>query len=115
MKATTHMEAILERGYVIIGAPDDGVEQLTTVATALNVGHLMMLLQCGSRGKALAQYNTKRCSEQVMPRVRGLFSDWEDRWWPAPMAPSERADAVPRARGRGGITKASLAAARAAG
>src|SRR5215510_2259555 len=29
----------------------------------------------------------------------------EDTWWPAPMAPSERADAVPRARERGGITQ----------
>ena len=71
---------------MIIGAPDEVVEQLTTVATDLNVGHLMMLLQCGSMGKDLAQDNTKRFSEKVMPRLRGLFSAWKDTWWPAPMA-----------------------------
>jgi hypothetical protein len=80
---------------VIIGAPDEVVEQLTTVATDLNVGHLMMLLQFGSMGKELAKDNTKLFSEKVMPRLRGLFSAWEDTWWPAPMAPSERAAPTP--------------------
>ena len=91
----TRMEDIVERGYVIIGSPIEVVEQLTTVATDLNVGHLMMRLQCGSRGKELAQDNTKLFSEQVMPRLRGLFSAWEDPWWPAPMAPAERAAPTP--------------------
>ena len=80
---------------MIIGAPDKVVEQLTTVATDLNVGHLMMLLQFGSMGKELAKDNTKLFSEKVMPRLRGLFSAWEDTWWPAPMAPSERAAPTP--------------------
>jgi hypothetical protein len=89
------MEAIVERGSVIIGAPDEVVEQLTTVATDLNVGHLMMLWPFGSMGRELAKYNTKLLSEKVMPRLRGLFSEWEDQWWPAPMAPSERAAPTP--------------------
>jgi hypothetical protein len=61
------------------------------VATDLNVGHLMMLVQCGSMGKELAKDNTKRFAEQVMPRLHGLCSAWEDTWWPAPMASSARA------------------------
>jgi hypothetical protein len=40
------------------GARNEVVEQLTTVATDLNVGHLMRLWQFGSRGKELAKYNT---------------------------------------------------------
>jgi len=44
-RATTRMEDIVERGYVIIGSPDEVVTQLTEVATDLNVGHLMLLLQ----------------------------------------------------------------------
>src|SRR6266705_2752768 len=90
-RATTQMEDIVERGYVIIGSPDEVVEQLTTVATDLNVGHLMLLLQFGSMGKDLAKYNTKLFAEQVLPKLRGLFSEWEDKWWPAPMARAERA------------------------
>jgi alkanesulfonate monooxygenase SsuD/methylene tetrahydromethanopterin reductase-like flavin-dependent oxidoreductase (luciferase family) len=91
-RATTQMEDIVERGYVIIGSPDEVVEQLTTVATDLNVGHLMMLLQFGNMGKDLAKYNTKLFAEKVMPRLSNLFSEWEDRWWPAPMARAERAE-----------------------
>jgi alkanesulfonate monooxygenase SsuD/methylene tetrahydromethanopterin reductase-like flavin-dependent oxidoreductase (luciferase family) len=45
------MEDIVERGYVIIGSPEEVVAQLTEVATDLNVGHLMLLLQFGSMGK----------------------------------------------------------------
>jgi hypothetical protein len=55
----------------------------------------MMLLQLGSMGKELAKYNTKLVSEKVMPRLRGFFSTWEDKWWPAPMAQSERTAPTP--------------------
>jgi hypothetical protein len=76
-------------------------------------------------GKALAKDNMKLFSEKVMPRLRGLFSAWEDKWWPGMGGQmvagadgairTRRADAAPCARDCGGITKASLAAARAAG
>jgi alkanesulfonate monooxygenase SsuD/methylene tetrahydromethanopterin reductase-like flavin-dependent oxidoreductase (luciferase family) len=85
------MDGIVERGYVIIGSPDEVVEQLTEVATNLNVGHLMLLLQFGNMGKDLAKYNTKLFAEKVMPRLKPLFSAWEDRWWPQPMARDARA------------------------
>jgi hypothetical protein len=80
---------------VIIGSPDEVVEQLTEVATVLNVGHLMLLLQFGSMGKELAAYNTRLFADGVLPRLRGLFSEWEDRWWPQPMARPERAAPAP--------------------
>jgi alkanesulfonate monooxygenase SsuD/methylene tetrahydromethanopterin reductase-like flavin-dependent oxidoreductase (luciferase family) len=90
-RATTRMEDIVERGYVIIGSPDEVAAQLTEVATDLNVGHLMLLLQFGSMGKDLAAYNTRLFAERVLPQLRPLFSEWEDRWWPQPMPPGERA------------------------
>ena len=85
------MDAIVERGYVIIGSPDEVAAQLREVASNLNVGHLMMLLQFGNMGKDLAKYNTQLFAEQVMPQLHELFSDWEDRWWPQPMDRSARA------------------------
>src|SRR6266851_1885571 len=91
-RATTQMEDIVDRGYVIIGSPDEVAEQLKEVATSLNVGHLMMLLQFGSMGKDLAKYNTKLFADKVMPQLTGLFPEWEDRWWPAPMPKVERAE-----------------------
>ena len=85
------MEAIVDKGYVIVGSPDEVVEQLTLVATDLNVGHLMMLLQFGNMSKELAQYNTRLFAEKVMPRLKHVHSGWEDKWWPQPMPRSERA------------------------
>ncbi len=38
-------EDIVEKGYVIIGSPDEVAEQLRQVALDLNVGQLMLLLQ----------------------------------------------------------------------
>jgi alkanesulfonate monooxygenase SsuD/methylene tetrahydromethanopterin reductase-like flavin-dependent oxidoreductase (luciferase family) len=85
------MDAIVERGYVIIGSPDEVAAQLREVAKHLNVGHLMMLLQFGNMGKDLAKYNTQLFAEQVMPQLHDVFADWEDRWWPQPMDRSARA------------------------
>jgi hypothetical protein len=86
------MEDIVERGYLVIGSPDEVVEQLTELETGLNVGHLMLLMQFGSMGKDLAVYNTKRFADRVLPELRGLFGEWEDRWWPQPMPRPERAE-----------------------
>ena len=88
------MEAIVDRGYVIIGSADEVAEQLREVARNLNVGHLMLLLQFGNMSKELCRYNTKLFAEGVMPKVKDLFSQWEDRWWPRPMDANKRA-AVP--------------------
>ena len=97
------MDAIVEKGYVIIGSPDEVVEQLSEVATNLNVGHLMMLLQFGNMGKDLAKYNTKLFAEKVMPQLTDMFAEWEDRWWPQPMNREARAAADPvPAGGHGG-------------
>ena len=89
-------DEILEKGYVICGDPDQVAERLREVATELNVGHLMMLLQFGNMDADLSRYNTKLFAEKVMPQLRDLFDDqWEDRWWPQAMAKQQRA--VPKA------------------
>jgi alkanesulfonate monooxygenase SsuD/methylene tetrahydromethanopterin reductase-like flavin-dependent oxidoreductase (luciferase family) len=88
----TEMADIVDKGYVIVGSPDDVVAQLTEVAESLNVAHLMLLLQFGNMGKELAKFNTKLFAEKVMPRLQPLFSEWEDRWWPTPMGTTERAE-----------------------
>jgi alkanesulfonate monooxygenase SsuD/methylene tetrahydromethanopterin reductase-like flavin-dependent oxidoreductase (luciferase family) len=85
------MEGIVDRGYVLIGSPDEVAEQLREVATTLNVGHFMLLLQFGNMSKELTMRNTRIFAEKVMPLLRDLFGEWEDRWWPKPMAAEERA------------------------
>src|SRR6185437_5391753 len=89
------MDAIVDKGYVIIGSPDEVAAQLKEVAHKLNVGHLMLLLQFGNMSKDLAKYNTGLFAEKVMPQLRDVFSEWEDRWWPQPMPAAERAAPTP--------------------
>ena len=89
------MDEIIERGYVIIGSPDEVAEQLREVAVNLNVGHLMLLLQFGNMSKELTRYNTRLFAERVMPQMKVMFAEWEDRWWPQPMAAAARARPAP--------------------
>ncbi len=89
------MDDIVERGYVIVGSPEEVAEQLREVAVNLNVGHLMLLLQFGNMSKELTGYNTKLFAERVMPQMKDLFADHEDRWWPQPMASAARAQLAP--------------------
>ena len=89
------MDAIVEKGYVIIGSPDEVAAQLKEVAINLNVGHLMLLCQFGNMGKDLAKYNTKLFAEKVMPQLADTFSEWEDQWWPQPMDREARAPLTP--------------------
>src|SRR5436305_14766410 len=85
------MDGIVDKGYVIIGAPDEVAAQLREEAKNLNVGHLMTLLQFGNMSKDVANYNTQRFAEKVMPQLKDVFAEWDGRWWPRPMARSERA------------------------
>ena len=89
------MQGIVDNGYVIIGSPDEVAEQLREVATNLNVGHLMLLLQYGNMSKELTRYNTKLFAEQVKPKIQGMFPDCEDKWWPTPMGRGQQATPSP--------------------
>jgi len=92
-------DEILAKGFVIIGSPDEVAAQLREVATDLNVGHLMLLLQFGNMGRDLANHNTRLFAERVLPQLRDLFDkDWEDRWWPKPLPKPARAVPQPQAR-----------------
>ncbi len=85
-------ESIVDRGYVIVGSPDEVAEQLREVAVELNVGHLMLLLQFGDMDRQLTMHNTELFAKHVMPQLTGRFEDqWQDQWWPRPLASPERA------------------------
>jgi hypothetical protein len=59
-------------------------ERLIEACRGLRVGNLVALLQIGSMPHELTKQNITMYAEQVMPRLRDLWSDegWEHRWWP---------------------------------
>jgi alkanesulfonate monooxygenase SsuD/methylene tetrahydromethanopterin reductase-like flavin-dependent oxidoreductase (luciferase family) len=85
---------LVDSGYLVIGTPDEVVEQIDELSTNLHVGNLMLLIQFGNMSKDLTKYNTRLFAEHVAPKLRGKFAEWEHRWWPQPMDTALRA-AVP--------------------
>ena len=55
----------------------------------------MVLLHFGNMPKETTLYNTRRFAEEVIPRLRPLWSEWQDEWWtrtPSPEAVATAAD-----------------------
>lgn len=83
MKKVTWSHLVDESKKVIGGSPATVVDQIRELATDLNVGHVVLLMQLGSMDHELTKYNTRLFAEKVLPHVRDLFEDhWEDHWWP---------------------------------
>jgi alkanesulfonate monooxygenase SsuD/methylene tetrahydromethanopterin reductase-like flavin-dependent oxidoreductase (luciferase family) len=73
---------MVEQGYVVVGSPDTVREKLEEVAKSLRIGHLMLLLQFGNMAPEVVQNNTDLFARKVLPGLQGLWSEYEDRWWP---------------------------------
>ena len=69
---------------MIAGSAATVRETLRHAITDMRVGHLMLLLQMGDLPDALARENTQRFAQDVMPYLKGLWSEYEDHWYPAP-------------------------------
>jgi alkanesulfonate monooxygenase SsuD/methylene tetrahydromethanopterin reductase-like flavin-dependent oxidoreductase (luciferase family) len=84
-------EQMVDKGYIILGDPTQVAEKVNEVCVNMNIGHLMALCHFGNMDKELVKYNTELIGTRVLPEIRGLFEDeWEDKWWPRPMAAAER-------------------------
>ena len=87
----------IEQGYIVAGSPATVREKLTEVAKGLNVGHMMTLLHFGNMPRETVMKNTTLFSQEVMPHLKGLFPEWEDRWWINPLPAGDRREPqVPR-------------------
>jgi alkanesulfonate monooxygenase SsuD/methylene tetrahydromethanopterin reductase-like flavin-dependent oxidoreductase (luciferase family) len=86
MRQKLSWKDMIDQGYVIAGSPATVRERLEYAIKELNTGHLMVLCQFGSMPPELVRKNTELFAKDIMPHVRPLFNDWEDHWWPHPMA-----------------------------
>jgi alkanesulfonate monooxygenase SsuD/methylene tetrahydromethanopterin reductase-like flavin-dependent oxidoreductase (luciferase family) len=81
----------LDDGYVIAGSPATVRERLREAVKSLNCGHLMILIQLGSMPPELVRRSTELFAREVMPHLRDLWNEWEDKWSPRALPESERA------------------------
>ena len=80
----------VERGYIIGGSPESVRQQIEEASKALLIGHLMVLLQFGSMPPELVRQNTELFAREVLPHLRPLYSEYEDRWWIKPLPEQQR-------------------------
>ena len=89
-------EEMVEKGFVVIGSPDQVAEKLTTAIKDLHFGNLMVLLQYGNMRRDLATYNTDMFAKYVRPQIENIFeNEWEHHWWPEPMSAADRVGGNP--------------------
>ena len=95
IRAGLNWQAFLDQGYIIAGSPETVRRKLEEVATGLNIGHMMFLLHFGNMSKATVRKNTDLFTREVMPHLKPLFPEWEDRWWIHPLAEADRRAPAP--------------------
>ena len=88
----------IDNGNVIAGGPATVRERLREAIESLRVGHLMLLCQFGDMPRELAFKNTELFATEVMPHLRDLWSEYEDRWWPRPLDADQRVRPQPANR-----------------
>ena len=73
---------LVDGGAIIAGSPETVAQKLAELCKTYKIGHLMMLCHFGNLSNELVCYNTERIAKEVLPKLRPLHSEWEDRWWP---------------------------------
>ncbi len=95
----------IERGFLVAGSAATVRQQLREVIKGLRCGHLIVLQQIGSMPPELVRRSTELFARDVMPQLRDLWSEFEDRWWPRALPETERAMPAPVAMARAGADK----------
>ncbi len=78
-------DQLVEEGNIIVGSPDQVAEQIREAMGTLRVGQLLPLLQIGSLRREKVMKNIEMFGTQVIPLIRDMWSEWEDRWSPKPL------------------------------
>lgn len=85
MGQTSTWKDFVDEGYVVAGSPATVRDQMKDVIKGLNVGHLMVLMQIGNMPKEKTLRSTELFAKEVLPHLKGLWPEWEDKWYPQPL------------------------------
>jgi alkanesulfonate monooxygenase SsuD/methylene tetrahydromethanopterin reductase-like flavin-dependent oxidoreductase (luciferase family) len=88
---------LTEGGHVIAGSPETVRQRMEEMIKGLNVGNVFCLMHVGDMPTEKCMYSTKLFADKVMPKLRGMFADWESdgRFWTHPIAHRVTAGSLP--------------------
>lgn len=69
-------------GFIIAGSPETVRDRVRALCTDLRIGQLIGCLQMGDLSEEQAAENTELFASGVIPHLRDLWSEHEDRWTP---------------------------------
>src|SRR5262249_54143031 len=80
-------QGLLDGGMVIAGSPATVTQRMEELIKTLRVGHVFCLLHTGNQPDEKTRHNTRLFAQEVMPRLRHLWPDYEndERWWIHPL------------------------------
>lgn len=69
-------------GYIIAGTPERVEQRVRELVTELRIGQLITCMHVGNLSEEIAARNTYLFGTQVIPKLRDIWSEYEDRWTP---------------------------------
>lgn len=77
---------LVDGGMIIAGSPDTVAEKVEELARGLRVGTILGIFHNGDQPDWKTRLSTRLFAEEVMPRLRGMWEDYdENRWWIHPL------------------------------
>jgi alkanesulfonate monooxygenase SsuD/methylene tetrahydromethanopterin reductase-like flavin-dependent oxidoreductase (luciferase family) len=71
-----------ELGYIIAGTPERVEQRVRALATELRIGQLITCMHVGNLPEEVSAHNSELFGTKVIPKLRDLWSGFEDRWTP---------------------------------
>ena len=72
-----------EKSFIIAGSPERVRQRIREMAVELRVGQLAANLHFGNLHEEISRQNIELVGREVIPHLRDIWADHEDRWSPA--------------------------------
>jgi alkanesulfonate monooxygenase SsuD/methylene tetrahydromethanopterin reductase-like flavin-dependent oxidoreductase (luciferase family) len=71
-----------ELGYIIAGTPERVEQRVRALVSDLRIGQLITCMHIGNLPEEVAAQNNELFATRVIPKLRNVWSEYEDRWTP---------------------------------
>jgi alkanesulfonate monooxygenase SsuD/methylene tetrahydromethanopterin reductase-like flavin-dependent oxidoreductase (luciferase family) len=71
-----------ELGYIIAGTPERVEQRVRALVTDFRIGQLITCMHMGNLPEEVAAHNNDLFATRVIPKLRTVWSEYEDRWTP---------------------------------